>query len=222
MTRESRQQHARDLTRRAILDAALALFIEDGYDQVSMRNIAARVEYSPAALYGYFASKDEIFYALAEEGYRLLGAKQLTAAPGDEPLDDVRDAVWRLYEFSKEQPQYFALVFLDRRVPSIGRDFERFPVMREMKQRLIAQMQRCISAGVFPAALNPQVAVRILCAPIFGIAALRLSERIPGDAAADALVRDVVETTIAGLRVSVPHHSVPFADAVTASTVSSS
>src|SRR5688572_1837924 len=115
MTRESRQQHARDLTRRAILDAALALFIEDGYDQVSMRNIAARVEYSPAALYGYFASKDEIFYALAEEGYRLLGAKQLTAAPGDEPLDDVRDAVWRLYEFSKEQPQYFALVFLDRR-----------------------------------------------------------------------------------------------------------
>ena len=211
MTREARHQHARELTRRAILDAALALFLENGYDHVSMRNIAARVEYSPAALYGYFASKDEIVYALAEEGYRLLGAKQITASASDDPLDDVRNAAWRLYEFSKEQPQYFALVFLDRRVPSIGRDFERFPFMLEMKQRLIAQMQRCISTGALPATLNAQVAVRLLWAPIFGIATLCLSERIPGGEHADGLVRDAIETTIAGLRVTLPRYSAPVA-----------
>ena len=37
-----------------------------------MRKIAERIEYSPAALYGYFPSKDDIFFALAEEGFRLL------------------------------------------------------------------------------------------------------------------------------------------------------
>ena len=210
MTREERQQSARDATRRAILDAALALFLENGYDHVSMRNIAARIEYSPAAIYGYFASKDEIFYALAEEGYRRLGAMQLTAAASDDPLDDVRNAAWRLYAFSKEQPQYFALVFLESRVPRIGRDFERFPIMLEMKRRLHAQMERCIAAGVFPAALNPQVAVRLLCAPIFGIAALRLSQRIADDEPADALARDAIDTTVAGLRVWTPRHSDPF------------
>ena len=68
--RQARLQEARESTRRAILDAALDLFISQGYAQVSIRNIAARVEYSPGAIYGYFASKDEIFYALAEEGLR--------------------------------------------------------------------------------------------------------------------------------------------------------
>ena len=210
MTRESRQQHARDLTRRAILDAALALFVENGYDHVSMRNIAVRVEYSPAALYGYFASKDEIFYALAEEGYRLLGAMEPAVAASNDPLDDVRDGAWRLYEFSREQPQYFALVFLDRRVPRIGQDFERFPFLREMRQRFIAHMQRCIAAGLLPASTNAHTAVRLLLAPIFGIVALRLSDRIPGDEHAAALVRDAIDITIAGLRVVSPHHAVPF------------
>ena len=76
MSREERQQHARETTRRAILDAALELFVADGYAQVSIRNIAAKVEYSPGAIYSYFPSKDEIFFALAEEGFRLLGARR--------------------------------------------------------------------------------------------------------------------------------------------------
>jgi len=222
MTRESRQQSARDATRRAILAAAPALFIENGYDQVSMRSIAARVEYSPAALYGYFASKDEIFYALAEEGFRLLDPTPPTATASADPLDDVRHGAWRLYEFSREQPQYFALVFLDRRVPRIGQDFERFPFLREMRQRFIANMQRCIAAGLLPASTNAQTAVRLLLAPIFGIAALRLSERIAGDAHAAALVRDAIDVTIAGLRVAAPHHAAPFADAFPEAAVSSS
>ena len=40
------------------LDAALSLFVSDGYPQVSIRNIAAKVEYSPGAIYSYFASKE--------------------------------------------------------------------------------------------------------------------------------------------------------------------
>ena len=86
LTREERQQHARATTRRAILDAALSLFVSDGYAQVSIRNIAAKVEYSPGAIYSYFTSKDEIFFALAEEGFRLLGASQLQHTPSDHPL----------------------------------------------------------------------------------------------------------------------------------------
>jgi AcrR family transcriptional regulator len=45
-----------------------------------MRKIAERIEYSPAAIYSYFTSKDEIFFALAEEGYRLL-ADRCNAKP---------------------------------------------------------------------------------------------------------------------------------------------
>src|SRR5262245_8985846 len=203
LSREERQQHARAITRRAILDAALSLFVSDGYSQVSIRNIAAKVEYSPGAIYSYFKSKDEIFFALAEEGFRLLGATQLPHVPSDDPLDDIRSAAWRFYEFSKVQPQYFALVFLDRRVPRIRREYERFAFMSELKSRLRAQMQRCIERGIFPASVDADVGLRLLWAPILGIAALRLSERLAAEDA-DSLVLDAIDTTIAGLRAGAP------------------
>ena len=50
---------------RAILDAARELFVAEGYHNVSIRKIAEKIEYSPAAIYGYFPSKDDIFLALA-------------------------------------------------------------------------------------------------------------------------------------------------------------
>ena len=208
MSREERQQLARATTRRAILDAALALFVSDGYAQVSIRNIAAKVGYSPGAIYSYFPSKDEIFFALAEEGFRLLGSTQLGHAPSDDSLDNIRAAAWRFYEFSKVQPQYFALVFLDRRVPRIGREYERFTFMSDLKSRLRAHMQRCIDQGVIPQSVDPDVGLRLLWAPILGIAALRLSERLPHEDA-DSLVLDAIDTTIAGLQAGAPSRARP-------------
>ena len=207
ISRADRQQQARDLTRRAILDAALELFVADGYAQVSMRNIAAKVDYSPAAIYSYFASKDDIFHALAEEGFRLLGAAHLTDARSPDPLDDIRLAAWGLYEFSKRQPQYFALVFLDRRVPRIARESERFAFIVEIKNAIRTRMQRCVDAGLFPPALDVDVALRLLLAPVFGLVLLRMSGRLMPHEDADALTRDAIETTIAGLRAGAVTHS---------------
>jgi len=211
--RHARLLAARAITRRAILDAALDLFMTHGYAQVSIRNIAARVEYSPGAIYGYFASKDEIFYALAEEGLRSLGARELADAPSDDPVEDVRAATWRLYEFSKEQPQYFALVFLDPRVPRVSREYERFAFISEMRSRALARVDRCVAEGLFPPTTHAEVALRLLWAPVVGIAALHLSRRMPDDLDPDPLVRDAVETTIAGIRAGAPKHSRPAASA---------
>ena len=69
---KERQERDREAVRRSILDAARELFVTEGYRNVSIRKIAEKIEYSPAAIYGYFPSKDDIFYALAEEGFRLL------------------------------------------------------------------------------------------------------------------------------------------------------
>src|SRR6266850_3960984 len=152
---KERQVRDREAVRRAILDAARDLFVTEGYQNVSIRKVAERIEYSPAAIYGYFPSKDDIFFALAEEGFRLL------SDPGDlvnrerfaslEPLDRIRATFWRVYEFSREHPQYFALMFVDRSVPRISREYERSALAREMKGRLIAEIQSCIDAEIFPA-----------------------------------------------------------------------
>src|SRR5919202_6941068 len=111
---KERQERDREAVRRAILDAARDLFVAEGYKNVSIRKIAERIEYSPAAIYSYFASKDDIFYALAEEGFRLLGDPADVSLEGRTLLQRVRAIFWRLYEFSREHPQYFALMFMER------------------------------------------------------------------------------------------------------------
>src|SRR5580765_9010508 len=105
---KERHGREREAIRRAIMDAARDLFVQEGYQNVSIRKIAERIEYSPAAIYGYFASKDEIFFALAEEGFRTMQSAARAAACGQsDPLAAMRAGFWAYYQFSREQPQYF-------------------------------------------------------------------------------------------------------------------
>lgn len=211
MTTRARQQSDRYAVARAILDAARDLFVAEGYSQVSIRKIAERIEYSPAAIYRYFASKDDIFLALAEEGFRRLA--DVTLAPVDtcDPLEIVRRAFWGYYEFSKAHPEYFALMFLDRRVPRISRDWERFAFVREMRGALSERLRECVAAGAFPSTINPEAAFSILATTIHGAAVIRLCSRLTPGQDADALARDALEAAIAGLRAGSPVTFVPTA-----------
>lgn len=202
---KERQGRDREAVRRAILDAARDLFVSEGFANVSIRKIAERIEYSPAALYSYFTSKDDIFFSLAEEGFRLLQGEPANDASLDAlpPLDRVRAVFWTLYQFSVEHPQYFALMFLDRSVPRINREYERFAIAREVKAQIIAQVQSCIDQGGLPSTIPPMVAFRLLTAGLIGVALLRLSDRLAPGENADDLARDVLNVAIAGLQSGV-------------------
>jgi AcrR family transcriptional regulator len=204
---KERQERDREAVRRAILDAARELFVAEGFQNVSIRKIAERIEYSPAAIYSYFASKDDIFFALAEEGFRLLGdpskgdrREQLATL---DPLPRIRAVFWRIYEFSRQHPQYFALMFLDRSVPRISREYERFSFARETKQHVMKELERGVQAKVFPPTVKPAVAMRVLTAGLLGVAALKLSDRLAPGEDPDLLASDVLDTAIAGLRAGV-------------------
>src|SRR5206468_4181154 len=105
-------------------------------------------------------------FALAEEGFRLLcntdPSAHMERLEPLAPLDRVRAIFWRLYEFSCQQPQYFALMFVDRSVPRISREYERFAFAREMKARLADQIQACIDAKIFAPTLKPMAGFRML------------------------------------------------------------
>jgi AcrR family transcriptional regulator len=202
---KERQERDREAVQRAILDAARELFVIEGYQNVSIRKIAERIEYSPAAIYGYFPSKDDIFFALAEEGFRLLGGGLESAAEAGQqgavaPLERVRSMFWRLYEFSREHPQYFALMFVDRSVPRVSREYERFAFAREMKARIVSQIEACVRTGVFPATVEPAAACRLLTMGLLGVAVMRLSDRLVATENADELAEDVLNIMLAGLQ----------------------
>jgi AcrR family transcriptional regulator len=204
---KERHERGREAVSRAILDAARELFVTEGYQNVSIRKIAERIEYSPAAIYSYFPSKDDIFFALAEEGFRLLGnpgtPEHQAALLALSPLDRIRSIFWHFYEFSRAQPQYFALMFVDRSVPRISREYERFAFAREMKQSIIAEIESCIASGALPASLDPVAAMRALGAGLLGVAVMRVSDRLAPDEDADRMAANALDVTLAGLKTGV-------------------
>jgi AcrR family transcriptional regulator len=209
---KERHERDREAVGRAILDAARELFVSEGYQNVSIRKIAERIEYSPAAIYGYFPSKDDIFFALAEEGFRLLGepedAGAATRLETLEPLDRLREIFWHVYEFGRKQPQYFSLMFIDRDVPRISREYERFAFVRAMKAQLVAQIQACIDAKALPSTVDASAACRVLTMGVLGVAAMRLSDRLGPPAQVDLVARDVLSSLLAGLQSGVSLQSV--------------
>jgi AcrR family transcriptional regulator len=59
-SRPSRRERRRLATRTEILTAARELLLEVGPEELSLRQVARRADFSPAALYTYFTSRDEI------------------------------------------------------------------------------------------------------------------------------------------------------------------
>jgi len=201
MGTKERQDRERQAVTDSILDAARELFLVEGYTNVSIRKIAERVEYSPAAIYSYYASKDDIFLALANEGFHRLDAS-VTAAmvPDGDPLENVRACWWAFYEFSQEQPAYFELMFVDRSVPRITQQWEGFELLQQMLANAVDAIQKAIDAGAFPRTLGPNAAMHMLWASLIGPAVVGIRHRLASGEDYDALARDVLNATIAGLQ----------------------
>ncbi len=206
-TRE-RQERDRQALRQAILDAARELFVADGFERVSMRRIAERIEYSPAAIYSYFPSKDDIYFALAEEGFRLLcdGIAIDPAASADDPdpLNTLRRHLQSFYRFNERYPEHFALMFLDRSVPKIRDSYQRIPFIISIKNMLARTVDRCIELGIFPPSTDALTACRMFTTATLGAASVRVCNRLAPEEDGGALAHDLVELIIAGLRAGTP------------------
>jgi len=204
MGTKERQQRERDRLSEAILTAARELFVAEGYRNVSMRKIAERIEYSPAAIYSYFPSKDDIFFALAEEGFRLLAQCGGVACKAlSDPFDRLRSGLWAFYLFSKAHPEYFDLMFVDRSVPSLNQDFQRFEFFQETTALFEADIHACIERGQFSKRLNPAAALHVLWVGMLGAATIGLSHRLAPGEDPDALAHDLLETMLAGFTTAV-------------------
>jgi AcrR family transcriptional regulator len=210
MGTKERQERERTKVRQAILDAARDLFVKQGFEHVSIRKIAERIEYSPAAIYSYFPSKDDIFFALAEEGFRLLcgdllDERGLLLLQADkDPLEKIRYLGWHFYDFSGRHPEHFALMFLDRTVPKLDVQYDLLPMLIEMKRRFAELIGQAIERGHFPVGSNPHAVQRVLMTAMLGVATARLCNRMGARESSDDLARAMIDTVLTGLKHGSP------------------
>jgi len=127
MGTKERRERERENLRQEILDAARQLFLKNGYENVSMRQIAAKIEYSPTTIYLYFKNKSELFHSLCEETFAILEREldRIVSVDGEPDQKDQQrrkaaaDPVWCLRKgaeayirFGLQYPNHYRLLFM--------------------------------------------------------------------------------------------------------------
>jgi AcrR family transcriptional regulator len=99
-------------TRINILDAALQIVKNEGWQALSMRKIADLIEYTAPIIYEYFANKEAILLELSRKGYLLLSKELREAKSAHELPADQLEAMWLTYwNFAFENKELYQGMF---------------------------------------------------------------------------------------------------------------
>src|SRR3954469_15130401 len=101
----------KERARQVILQAALQLILERGPDNLSLREVARRSDYSPAGLYEHFKNKDDIVEAVAAEALARLRAYLDNVPSGPPSRKRLVELGMAYVEFARQNPEQFAVIF---------------------------------------------------------------------------------------------------------------
>ena len=112
MGSEERRQREQQELRRRILATARAIAREEGWSAVTLRKIADRIEYTHAALYSYFANKEQLLLEVLREGFELLATDLASSSGGAEaPLVAFRRFVFAYWNFAWRHPELYRVMY---------------------------------------------------------------------------------------------------------------
>ena len=113
MGTKERRAREKESLRQEILDAARELFVEEGYENVSMRKIAEKIEYSPTTIYLYFKDKAELLFSLTQESFAKL-LQTLEAIPDQhrDPLRVLKECGRAYIRFGLKYPNDYRVTFM--------------------------------------------------------------------------------------------------------------
>lgn len=107
-----RRNPEREQVRAKILAAARELIVSVGYEAVSMRKIAAEVEYTAMALYRHFADKETLLRELCLEDFLTLRHAMDRIAGDPDPIARLRRMGLAYVDFALEFPNQYRLLFM--------------------------------------------------------------------------------------------------------------
>ncbi|MEQ1885815.1 MAG: TetR/AcrR family transcriptional regulator [Bryobacteraceae bacterium] len=108
----ARRTREKQELRQKILNAATELFAREGYEGVSIRKIADRIEYSPTTIYLHFKDKAELMGNICSDVFGALRQRMgEIAALGLTPLEQLRRSLRAYIEFGLEHPNHYIVLF---------------------------------------------------------------------------------------------------------------
>lgn len=139
-----RKEREKAEMRRRIVDVAIKMFVEDGYEKVSIRNIADKIEYSPATIYLYYKDKDQLLYDVQTEAFATLATEFLQKVNSRDPFKRLEQLAHAYLEFSRNHPELYDLMFIIKAPMNAVMDEEKWKNGDPAYDALYNLMQECI------------------------------------------------------------------------------
>jgi AcrR family transcriptional regulator len=171
-----RREREREETRQLILDAAMRLWIEKGFDAVTIRNIADAIEYTPGAIYSYFKDKDDILYALHFQAFEKFYDALRNAVLFGSPLERLQNLAHAYLKFAFENPQRYDLMFISANSGKKIAESDGWHVGEKAFEVLHATVKLAMDEGYIPKG-DSKAASMMFWAHVHGIASLLLCDR---------------------------------------------
>lgn len=202
MTLKKRKERYRSELRAETLAAAHQLIGEVGYEGLTIRKLATRMDCSPMALYSYFADKQALLTALALEGFAKV-AKRFESTSGKDPLPAIRKILLDYIAYAEENPFEYRILFMS--IETLGA----LKITREELQEenpafgpLFKLVEASIKAGVLQG--DAFAISAVLWTGVHGAASLLITATNFPFASRASYAEEVVDTLLRGAQ----HHAI--------------
>jgi AcrR family transcriptional regulator len=164
--------------KRQILDAARSLFLDQGFEKTSIRNIAEVIEYSAGTIYLYFKDKNEILFALHVEAFSVLMQAMQAGIMGEtDPFERLISLGKHYLKYAFENPELYDLMFvMTAPMETLECREEIWCDGERAFETLKFVVGDCIEAGYFKDAENETISVMVWSL-VHGLATLHLRRR---------------------------------------------
>lgn len=171
--------------RQQIMASAERLFASRGYQEVSLRAIAAEVGCSPMTLYRYFDDKEHLFNTIRSQAFSRFAAAQEAAASGHPELMSRVRALGRAYsDFADEEPNAFRLMFELQQSPDANAE------LKAASERAFRSIRKETAAAIDAGELtgDPDTMAHLFWTSLHGIVTLDMAGKLThGRSKADLL-----------------------------------
>ena len=177
---KERREREKEEVRTKILDAARELFATEGYESVTMRKVAERIEYSPTAIYLHFADKDALLRELCETDFLSLAKQFQRIAKVEDPLERLRRIGLAYTEYAVDFPNHYRLMFMTPH-PRVEHDPAYLATKGNPEEDayafLVATVKEAIERKrLLPGLKDAELVAQIVWAGVHGVVSLQMAK----------------------------------------------
>jgi len=179
MNIKERKEKQKQEIRQLILDAALKLFTEQGFSNVTIRKIADIIAYSPTTVYLYFKDKNDIFYSLHDLGFKMFVEKNFNLSNIENPLKRLFKMGENYIHFGLEHPEFYDMMFIQKGPMEalMHKENTRWTYGNEALNHLKRTVEACMEQGLLKKA-SPETVTLAIWGMVHGLVALAIRQRI--------------------------------------------